>query len=165
MILHPIIDLLKRIVVALPDYAGGGGGSELELLIDHTATENVSTINIDIPENKQTMDIYVVVLTGTLSVSDWIYPHFNTKNPSSNSDVYLPKAMTYSGQQLRVIKKEQNVAVWLFPFSYHTPFELSGYSMNTSIKNVLLNLYTSSVTFTHGFNVKIYGGMLNVDNG
>ena len=25
MILHPIIDLLKRIVVALPDYAGGGG--------------------------------------------------------------------------------------------------------------------------------------------
>lgn len=27
MILHPIIDLLKRIVVALPDYAGGGGGS------------------------------------------------------------------------------------------------------------------------------------------
>lgn len=27
MILYPIIDLLKRIVVALPDYAGGGGGS------------------------------------------------------------------------------------------------------------------------------------------
>lgn len=27
MILHPIIDLLKRIVVALPDYAGGGGES------------------------------------------------------------------------------------------------------------------------------------------
>ena len=26
MILHPIIDLLKRIVVALPDYTGGGGG-------------------------------------------------------------------------------------------------------------------------------------------
>ena len=25
MILHPIIDLLKRIVVALPDYGGGGG--------------------------------------------------------------------------------------------------------------------------------------------
>lgn len=25
MILHPIIDLLKRIVIALPDYAGGGG--------------------------------------------------------------------------------------------------------------------------------------------
>lgn len=25
MILHPIIDLLKRIVVALPDYASGGG--------------------------------------------------------------------------------------------------------------------------------------------
>lgn len=24
--LHPIIDLLKRIVIALPDYAGGGGG-------------------------------------------------------------------------------------------------------------------------------------------
>lgn len=29
MILHPIIDLLKRIVVALPDYAGGGGGDTL----------------------------------------------------------------------------------------------------------------------------------------
>lgn len=27
MTIHPIIDLLKRIVVALPDYAGGGGGS------------------------------------------------------------------------------------------------------------------------------------------
>ena len=25
MILHPIIDLLKRIVIALPGYAGGGG--------------------------------------------------------------------------------------------------------------------------------------------
>lgn len=29
MNLHPIIDLLKRIVIALPDYAGGGGGFPL----------------------------------------------------------------------------------------------------------------------------------------
>lgn len=39
MILHPIIDLLKRIVVALPDYAGGGGEDLLEQRISNTLTE------------------------------------------------------------------------------------------------------------------------------
>lgn len=36
MILHPIIDLLKRIVVALPDYVGGGG--ELPDCMSHTGS-------------------------------------------------------------------------------------------------------------------------------
>lgn len=40
MILHPIIDLLKRIVIALPDYAGGGGG-ELPEGMNHTGSGEV----------------------------------------------------------------------------------------------------------------------------
>ena len=52
MILHPIIDLLKRIVIALPGYAGGGG--ELPDGMNHVgsgevmfASRTLSTVTIN----------------------------------------------------------------------------------------------------------------------
>lgn len=47
MILHPIIDLLKRIVVALPDY-GGGGTSITDGIVFTSVDENGRPITADI---------------------------------------------------------------------------------------------------------------------
>ena len=57
MILHPIIDLLKRIVVALPDYAGGGGGNESGTLT--IVSSGISTINLT--HNLGTKKVAVII--------------------------------------------------------------------------------------------------------
>lgn len=47
MILHPIIDLLKRIVIALPDYAGGGEESILYPIQSGTRTSTNLTVKAE----------------------------------------------------------------------------------------------------------------------
>ena len=104
MILHTIIDLLKRIVVALPDYGGGGSSGGLTLLHTYTATEDVSAIKIDFTTETQGYDVYVVKLEGTVTGS--IGPYFGINTETNNryyvqlTDSYKYVAMIYAYKDL-----------------------------------------------------------------
>lgn len=59
MTLHPIIDLLKRIVIALPDYAGGGGSAWEH--VQYTLAEDWTTT----AAGGNTINFYDTFLSGT----------------------------------------------------------------------------------------------------
>lgn len=59
MILHPIIDLLKRIIVALPDYAGGGIDNGVEWTINASnVVTNAKVIGNTVPDRAFSYGFY-----------------------------------------------------------------------------------------------------------
>ena len=80
---------------AAVNVSGGGTSGGWELISEFTASEDVATINIEIPSAKRGMNVYKVELTGETSVSEWIYLHVNTSE-SSLSGAYFSQKRTYS---------------------------------------------------------------------
>lgn len=86
MILHPIIDLLKRIVIALPDYAGGGTSIDygLEYTLDSGGViVGAKAIGDTVPPNAMTYGFYssskavVVDLTGVKTIGNLAFQNSN----------------------------------------------------------------------------------------
>lgn len=161
MILHTIIDLLKRIVVDLPDYVGpSGGGSGWELLADHTTTEDVSSIQIDFTSAMQGYDYYSIVLEGQFSGNEYPCPAFN-EEPSTGKYMPMWRANeTWKGYISVVpIRKADNTILRRVLYSDATS--------NTGIMDVTFPIsyfkvavYYSQNVFKTGFNVKVYGVMM-----
>lgn len=129
----------------------GGGGSGLELLVDDTAAEDVATINLVIPQGKQSLPAYVVVLNGETSASEWIYPHLNSTSPSQGQGAYFQQARIYDNTCFVVSQYRYGGEMYILPTN-------SGTTISTSaISNIFLSLYAASSTFKSGFNVKVYG--------
>ena len=74
MILHPIIDLLKRIVIALPDYAGGGG--ELPDGMNHTGSGEILFAS----RTQSTIEIYHGLDFTPLFVVAWCNDNYLSYN-------------------------------------------------------------------------------------
>ena len=62
----------------------GGSSAGWELLSEFTASEDVATINIEIPSAKRGMNVYKVVLTGETSSSEWVYLQLNKTTSATN---------------------------------------------------------------------------------
>lgn len=160
MILHPIIDLLKRIVIDLPDYVNpsGGGGSGWELLADHTTTEDVSSIQIDFTSAMQGYDYYSIVLEGQFNTNEYPCPAFN-KEPSTNAYIPLWKANTTEKAIVSVVPvKTSTTGVWNYKCEYTDA--LGNFLVSTPISYFKVAVYYSQNVFKTGFNVKVYGVMM-----
>lgn len=90
MILHPIIDLLKRIVVALPDYVGGGVNVhqyiEFTPTSDITDNNKLSVVLDPIPQNYGIS--YVIALKEPCEVpaeNEYTALMFSGGNPASGA--------------------------------------------------------------------------------
>ena len=129
----------------------GGGGSGLELLVDDTAAEDVATINLVIPQGKQSLPAYFVVLNGETSANEWIYPQLNSTSPSQGQGAYFSQTRIYDNTCFVVAQHEYGGNRYVLPTG--TPMRVNA----SAISNILLSLYAASSTFKSGFNVKVYG--------
>ena len=142
-----------EMVTAIGNIPSGGGG--IELLVDDTTTENVAIINVAIPSDKQNMKAYLVGLYGTISATDWVYPHLNASASSTTGNTYFTKASSYN--LVAVFGKEGGgTGGYVWPFSASARPEAL-FTSGSSLTNILFNLYNSSSRFTTGFNVKVWG--------
>ena len=126
-----------------------GGG--LELLADDTAAEDVATINLVIPQGKQSLPAYFVVLNGETSANEWIYPQLNSTSPSQGQGAYFSQTRIYDNTCFVVAQHEYGGNRYVLPTG--TPMRVNA----SAISNILLSLYAASSTFKSGFNVKVYG--------
>ena len=134
-------------IAAIP--TGGGGG--VELIADFTATDDVSAINIDFPQNKQNLQCYIVKLLGETSNTEWVYPGLNTDTVSTGGAYFSP-AKTYDSF-FCISPRNLNAMDGYLIIGQHSEFAIN----DTTIRNLYLRLYNASSTFKNGFNVKIFG--------
>lgn len=140
---------------AAVNVSGGGSSGGWELLSEFTASEDVATINIEVPSAKRGMNVYKVELTGETSVSEWIYLHANTSE-SSLSGAYFSQKRTYS-DAFFASKRGYGSGGYSVSTGSRTSANTDRFVTTEDIQNFFLNLYASESTFKNGFNVKLYG--------
>ena len=147
MILHTIIDLLKRIVVALPDYGGGGGEGGMKLLHETAPlTEQVSAITVNFTEDMQGYDFYKIVLLGTFTGSYYPYAEIN----SDTGNLYLNPLAIFSSRWECFIDKINNTYIAL----------ISSRSTNhDTLQYFHTHAYNANSYYNEGFVVQIWGCM------
>lgn len=150
MILHPIIDLLKRIVVALPDYAGGGGGGMKLLHETAPLTEQVSAIKVDFIQDMLGYDFYRIVLLGTFSKNPYPYVGFNTETSNRYLNAWTDTAQVSSHWECFLEKAENNYFASLGAYT-------SSITGNPSYFHA--RPYSADAYFNTGFVVQIWGCM------
>lgn len=134
-------------IAAIP--SGGGGG--WELISDFTASEDVATINIDIPSDKRGMNVYKVQLTGETSASEWLYFKVNSTGAQTNG-AYMPSKTQYN-VSFFASKRGLNNGGYIIP-AYGNSTDVK---TTVNIGNIFMNLYYSTSRFKSGFNVKLWG--------
>lgn len=133
-----------QMVAAIGNIPSGGGSAPV-LLVDQTASEAVSVINVPFPSAADDYAVFLFVLTGSVSNGDWVYPAFNTNTPGSayfDAEKYhkFTNAINLDYVQKFVIPMSKRGALTAeFP-----------------IQNAVFGAYSPG-TFSEGFNIKIYG--------
>lgn len=130
---------------------GGGTGDGWELIAEFTASEDVETINMEIPSAKRGMNVYKVQLTGETSTSEWLYFKVNSTGRQTNGS-YMPQLSQYN-VSFFASKRGLNSGGYIIP-AYGNSY---GVSTTVNIENIFMNLYNSSSRFKSGFNVKLWG--------
>ena len=155
MILHPIIDLLKRIVVALPDYAGDGGLREYQLLNTITVEAGVSSLVITLPSGYTEYGLYVTALTSSGSVRKVVY---HTSVASSRRLGLTNTSNTWtSGLKIIQIDKEP---LGEHPYNIDRTVAISSGAFNSEVvsyampQNILITPESGTLT---GGTIEIYG--------
>lgn len=129
----------------------GGSSGGWELISEFTASEDVETINMEIPSAKRGMNVYKVQLTGETSASEWLYFKANSTGRQTNG-AYMPQLRQYD-VSFFASKRGLNNGGYSIPAYGNS----SGVSTTVNIENIFMNLYNSSSRFKSGFNVKLWG--------
>ena len=158
MTLHPIIDLLKRIVVALPDYTGGGSSTTpvLTKLGEYTITEPVAYIDITATEQMKNCGLLYIKLNNLhSSEQDWLYPHVN--NVGNSFGYFSDKADTWNDTLLFVNMGNLSNEVFNDSYLSYLSVNLAAcYCKRLSLSSFLFDLYTKENTFDSG-KIEIWG--------
>lgn len=157
MILHPIIDLLKRIVVDLPEYVKPSGGAKvLTKLGEYTVTEPVAQIEITATEQMKSCGLlYIKINNLKSSAQDWLYPRVNSANV--NRGYLAQKADTWNATLLFVNGESLSNQIFDDGLVAFVSSQLQpNIIQRESLLSFIFNLYTAGVTLDSG-SIEIWG--------
>lgn len=124
-----------------------------KLVAEFTLSEDSKTINVEIPAEAQVYKLFVAVLNGQTSASEWIYPALNETSVGTNTEAYFGQTAKYSERKFAIAP----IALWSNTARITTGIGNFAWASATyPVTNIFMRLYNETSLFKAGFSVKVY---------